>query len=95
MYKDIEKQVKLLLKEQVDYFKDQVVNRTLVQNDTVGMTIFSFAQGKEISIQVSRGDAMLTVLEGEERFTVGDEGLLFGGWGCFNCAVKYTARCVR
>lgn len=73
MYKNIEKQVKLTLKDQVDYLKGQVVSKTLVQNDLISMTIFSFDKGEEISTHASGGDAMVTVLEGKGRFTVADE----------------------
>lgn len=73
MYKNIEKQTKLELKDQIDYQPGQVASKTLVQNDKVSMTIFSFDQGEEISTHTSHGDAMVTVLEGTGRFTVGDE----------------------
>lgn len=73
MYKNIEKQTKLQLKDQIDYQPGQVVSKTLVQNDTVSMTIFSFDKGEEISTHAAGGDAMVTVLEGIGRFTVGDE----------------------
>lgn len=70
MYKNIEKQVKLSLKDQVAYQPGQVVSKTLVQNDKVSMTIFSFDKGEEISTHAAGGDAMVTVLEGKGRFTV-------------------------
>lgn len=73
MYKNIEKQVKLELKNLVDYQQGQVVSKTLVQNDKVSMTIFSFDKGEEISTHASGGDAMVTVLEGTGRFKVGDD----------------------
>ena len=73
MYKNIEKQEKLELKNLVDYQQGQVVSRTLVQNDFVSMTIFSFDKGEEISTHAAGGDAMVTVLEGKGRFTVADE----------------------
>lgn len=53
--------------------KGQVVSRTLVQNDWVSMTIFSFEKGEEISTHAAGGDAMVTVLEGTGKFTVGGE----------------------
>ena len=71
MYKNIEKLCGLRLKDLVEYQKGQVVSRTLVQNESVGMTIFSFDRGEEISTHASGGDAMVTVLEGKGRFTVG------------------------
>lgn len=73
MYKNIEKQTKLKLGDLVDYQPGQVVSRTLVQNEAVSMTIFSFDKGEEISTHASGGDAMVTVLEGKGRFTVGGE----------------------
>lgn len=73
MYKNIEKQTKLKLKDQVAYQPGQVVSKTLVQNDTVSMTIFSFDKGEEISTHAAGGDAMVTVLDGKGRFTVGGE----------------------
>lgn len=73
MYKNIEKQTKLQLKDQIKYQPGQVVSKTLVQNDKVSMTIFSFDKGEEISTHAAGGDAMVTVLEGTGRFTVGGE----------------------
>ena len=70
MYKNIAKQEKLLLKNLVDYQAGQVVSKTLVQNELVSVTVFSF---EEISTHASGGDAMVTVLEGTGRFTVGGE----------------------
>ena len=73
MYKNIDKQIKLRLADLVDYQPGQVVSRTLVQNNKVSVTIFSFDKGEEISTHASSGDAMVTVLEGTGRFTVGGE----------------------
>ena len=42
MYKNIEKQVSLRLKDLVEYQEGQVVSKTLVQNEQMSMTIFSF-----------------------------------------------------
>ena len=46
MYKNIEKQISFRLKDLVDYQKGQVVSKTLVQNEHVSMTLFSFDKGK-------------------------------------------------
>jgi len=73
MYKNIEKQTCLKLKDQVAYQPGQVVSKTLVQNDTVSMTLFSFDKGEEISTHAAGGDAMVTVLDGIGKFTVGGE----------------------
>lgn len=71
MYKNIEKDSKLRLEDLVDYSADQVVSKTLVQNESVSMTIFSFDKGEEISSHSAGGDAMVTVLDGKGKFTVG------------------------
>ena len=73
MYKNIAKQEKLLLKNLVDYQPGQVVSKTLVQNELMSVTVFSFEKDEEISTHASGGDTMVTVLEGTGRFTVGGE----------------------
>ena len=80
MYKNIAKKEKLELKSLVDYQDGQVVSKTLVQNDYVSVTIFSFDKGEEISTHASGGDAMVTVLEGTGRYTIsGDVFILIEG----------------
>ena len=73
MYKNIEKQTKLNLKELVKYQEGQVVSKTLAQNNALSVTLFAFDKGEEISTHAAGGDAMVTVLEGKGRFTVGGE----------------------
>ena len=73
MYKNIEKLKIISLKYLVEYQEGQVVSKTLVQNSLISMTIFSFDKGEEISTHAAGGDAMVTVLEGTGRFTVGGE----------------------
>ena len=76
MYKNIEKKTVLQLKDLVAYQSGQVVSQTLVHNEKVSMTLFSFDKGEEIYTHASGGDAMVTVLEGTGRFTVGDDVFL-------------------
>lgn len=76
MYKNIEKKKILELKEMVEYQEGQVVSKTLVQNELVSVTIFSFDKGEEISTHAAGGDAMVTVLEGKGKFTIGGEEYL-------------------
>ena len=63
----------LTLKEQISYQEGQVVSKTLVQNDKMGVTLFSFDKDEEISTHAAGGDAMVTVLDGIGRFTVDGE----------------------
>ena len=71
MYKNTEKEKILELKNMVEYQEGQVVSKTLVQNELVSVTIFSFDKGEEISTHAAGGDAMVTVLEGKGKFTIG------------------------
>lgn len=73
MYKNIAKKEKLLLKDLVAYQEGQVVSKTLVQHELMSVTVFSFDRDEEISTHASGGDAMVTVLEGVGRFTVGGD----------------------
>ena len=69
--KNIEQDTVLSLAGQVEAQPGQIVSRTLAQNRAVSVTLFVFAPGEEISTHDSIGDAMVTVLEGTGRFTVG------------------------
>lgn len=73
MYKNIEKNVKLKLKNQISYQPGQVVSKTLVQNDALSLTLFAFDKDEEISTHKSDGDAMVTVIDGKGRFKVGED----------------------
>ena len=66
---DHETVVKLI--DEISVQPGQVVSKTLAQNPAVSITLFAFAKGEEISTHESVGDAMVTVLEGTGRFTVG------------------------
>lgn len=74
--KNIEQDTVLSLAGQVEAQPGQIVSRTLAQNRAVSVTLFAFAQGEEISTHDSIGDAMVTVLEGTGRFTVGGQEFL-------------------
>ena len=63
MIKNLEKSTVIKLKDQVPYLAGQVVSKTLAQNDSLSLTVFSFDKGEEISTHQSGGDAMVTVLE--------------------------------
>ena len=70
----------LKLKDQIQYQTGQVVSRTLVQNNAVSVTLFSFDKDEEISTHESGGDAFVTCLDGTGRITIdGVEYLLHEG----------------
>ena len=69
--KNIEHETVLPLADQVTVQPGQIVSRTLAQNKAVSITLFAFDKGEEISTHDSTGDAMVQVLEGKGKFTVG------------------------
>lgn len=78
--KNISQAEVLILKDQIAYQEGQVVSRTLVQNNAVSVTLFSFAKGEEISTHQSEGDAFVTCLDGIGKITIdGEDYLLHEG----------------
>lgn len=71
--KNIDKSTIINLAQLVVADRGQVVSKTLAQNDALSITLFAFAQGEEISTHESKGDALVTILEGEAQITIGDE----------------------
>ena len=69
--KNIEHEKVLKLCEEIAAQPGQIVSKTLAQNDAVSVTLFAFSKGEEISTHSSEGDALVHVLEGTGRFTVG------------------------
>ena len=72
MLKNIEKAQVLKLGDLLQYQEGQVISKTLSQNPAVGLTLFCLPQGEEISAHKSRGDALVTLLEGKARITIGE-----------------------
>ena len=69
--KNMEHEKILKLTDEIAIQPGQIVSKTLAQNEAVGITLFAFAKGEEISAHDSSGDALVHVLEGVGRFTVG------------------------
>lgn len=80
LLKNIAQEEILKLADLVEIQTGQIVSKTLVQNQSVSVTLFAFDKGEEISTHESNGDAMVTVLEGTGKFTVdGTEFILNEG----------------
>lgn len=71
--KNIAQEKVLKLVDEVGYLENQIISKTLVQNQHHSITLFSFDKGGEISTHSSDGDALVTVLEGVGRYTIGDK----------------------
>ena len=70
--KNIKSAEVLEMKALVDYAEGQVVSKTLIQNEGLGITLFAFAKGEGISTHESKGDAIVTVLDGKGEVTIDD-----------------------
>lgn len=68
--KNINKAKIMVLKDQVSYQEGQIVSKTLVQNESVSITLFAFDKGEEISTHESGGDAFVTCLDGTGEITI-------------------------
>lgn len=68
--KNINKEEVLRLKEELTYQQGQIVSKTLVQNDAISITLFSFFKGEEISTHESKGDTFVTCLDGAGQITI-------------------------
>ena len=78
--KNINHEEVLSLAKEISAQPGQIVSKTLAQNNFVSLTLFAFSKGEEISTHESKGDAMVTVLEGQGKFTVdGKEYLVSAG----------------
>ncbi|MFO7990926.1 MAG: cupin domain-containing protein [Thermoplasmata archaeon] len=68
------------LKNLVEYQPGSVVSRTLVDKETVTLTLFAFDEGQTLSEHTAPHDALLQVLEGRSRVIIeGEEYELQGG----------------
>ena len=70
MMKNIAFSEVLTLKDQIQYQQGQVVSRTLVQNNAVSVTLFSFDKDEKISTHESDGDAFIICIVGVCRITI-------------------------
>ena len=61
------------LTESVTYAIGSVVSKTLLKKDTGNLTLFSFAQGQGLSEHTSPYDAVVYILDGEARISIGGE----------------------
>jgi len=68
---DTPKGIPFNLKEHVSYAIGSVVSKTLLQKDTGNITLFSFDAGQGLSEHTSPFDAVVHILDGEAKITIG------------------------
>ena len=71
--KNINKAKVMVLKDQVSYQEGQIVSKTLVQNESVSITLFAFDKGEEISTHESGRDAYVTCNDGNAEINNDEE----------------------
>jgi len=72
-----EKAEKLL--ELVDYAQDSIVSRTLMGNKSGTVTMFAFTAGQALSKHSAPFDALVNVLDGEAKITIGEDDFVLKG----------------
>lgn len=60
----------------VEYQEGQVVSRTFAQNPFLSLTLFAFDQGEGISAHTVPADALVLILDGEAKITIGGEVIM-------------------
>ena len=65
-----EKQAVYRLEEMIDYQKDSVVSRTIIDREAGTVTLFAFDEGQGLSEHTAPYDAMVYVIDGEVEITI-------------------------
>ncbi len=61
------------LAQQVDIPADGILSRTLYSDDQVKVVVFGFDAGQELSEHTASMPAILHIIQGEARLTLGDD----------------------
>ncbi|MBS3966138.1 MAG: cupin domain-containing protein [Truepera sp.] len=71
---------------------ESIVSRTIYQDEHYKVVLFSFAAGQELSEHTSSRPAILHVLTGEARLTLGDEVIAAaaGSWAFMPPHLKHS-----
>ncbi len=61
------------LTDLIEYKQGRISSKTLAQRNDLSISLLSFAKGECLSTHSAPGDAMVNVLEGKVRITIGQE----------------------
>lgn len=61
------------LAELTDYQQGSIVSRTLFQDSSGTLTVFSFAEGQSLSAHTVPFNAFIQILDGQAEITIGDK----------------------
>lgn len=62
----------MVLKQLIEYADGRVSSKTLSQRKDLSISLFAFDEGEGLNTHAASGDAMVYVLDGEVRITIGD-----------------------
>ncbi|MFC6315495.1 cupin domain-containing protein [Lapidilactobacillus achengensis] len=64
------------LRQEVPIEPEQMLSKTLVQRDSLGITVFALDQGQTIQRHQTNGDALVNLLSGVAKITIGSQDYL-------------------
>lgn len=59
-----------ILADMIDYQKDSIVSKTIIDKKTGSVTVFAFDKGQGLSEHVAPFDALVQVLDGETQIII-------------------------
>ena len=63
----------IFLKDHIQYSKDSVVSKTLIDKKVGTVTLFAFDRGQKLSEHTTPYDALVQILEGDAELVIGGE----------------------
>ena len=61
------------VQKEVEYTKNAIISKTIVQDKQKSITLFSFDENEEISTHKTSGDAIVQILDGKAKIVIGSE----------------------
>jgi quercetin dioxygenase-like cupin family protein len=82
------------LAKQVDIPADGILSRTLYSDERVKVVIFGFDAGQELSEHTASMPAILHVIQGEARLTLGDDAMdaRTGAWARMPAGLRHSVQ---
>ena len=63
------------LTELIEYSKDSIVSKTILDKPTGTVTLFAFDKGQKLSEHTTPYDAVVQILDGQAQLTIGGQGM--------------------
>lgn len=58
--------------QEIEYQKDSIISKVLLQSEKLNLTLFAVAEGQEFSPHTTAREAIVHILEGNGEFMLGD-----------------------